>query len=199
MPEDSLSIESFGNMADDFMLNIILLKKRDFQNQVLPFLHAHSLELASKAAALALGIEFPANQHNLRDLLSELSQSIDGLASVLPSEESYERYRELWLADSGPMNYELSNIPTEHLEDWELAYYVDNIVDLKYGTKKNGSLVSVLHVARPILNQKFKGIFRHLRSQYSDSSEIVQRALTVFGDNDSNRDALADIFLYRSA
>jgi len=184
-------------MADDFVLNIILLKKRDCLNLSMPFLHAHALELSSKAALSHLGSEVDP-KHHIREMLDTLAETVEGLRELLPSDDAFSRYHELWLSDDGAGKYELSSIPAPQVcEEWELCYFIENVVDLKYGTRKDQSLVSMLDIATPKLNRRFKKVFRLLRSQYSSqesSSRIVNRGLGIFGATDANRAVLEDIF-----
>ena len=44
--------------VDDILYNIILLKFTDPGNSFLPFMYAHSLELAAKTACLKLEIDY---------------------------------------------------------------------------------------------------------------------------------------------
>jgi hypothetical protein len=190
--------EKFGRLADDFMLDIILLKKRDFQNESLPFLHAHVIELATKAALIKAEGEIQNLNHRIMDMLNRLAKSIEELGTLIPSDEAFIKYRELWLRDRGAGNYEISYIPApEVLEEWELCYFIENIVDLKYGYTKDLRLVSVLSVATPTLNQRFKRLFKTLRKQYSNSNAttaLINRGLKIFGNTDSNRSVLEDVF-----
>jgi len=189
----------FGRLADDFMLNIILLKKRDFQNESLPFLHAHVIELATKAALINVEGEIESLNHRIMDMLYRLANSVDELGTLIPSDEAFIKYRELWLSDRGPGNYVISNIPApEVLEEWELCYFIENIVNLKYGYAKDLRLVSVLSVATPTLNQRFKRLFKVLRKLYSNSDAttiLINRGLKIFGNTDSNRSVLEDVFI----
>lgn len=191
-------VEKFGRLADDFMLDIILLKKRDFQNESLPFLHAHVIELATKAALINTNGKIESLNHRIMDMLSRLATSINDLGKLIPSNEAFIKYRELWIRDRGAGNYEISQIPApELLEEWELCYFIENIVDLKYGYTKDLCLVSVLSVSTPNLNQRFKKLFKVLRKQYSNSdatTALINRGLKIFGNTDSNRSALEDVF-----
>jgi len=190
--------EKFGRLADDFMLDIILLKKRDFQNESLPFLHAHVIELATKAALINADGKIESLNHRIMDMLHRLATSIDKLGPLIPSDETFIKYRELWLKDRGAGNYKITHIPPpEVLEEWELCYFIENIVDLKYGYTKDLCLVSVLSVTTPILNQRFKRLFKALRQQYSNSNAtkvLINRGLKIFGNTDSNRSVLEDVF-----
>nr|MBN1228882.1 hypothetical protein [Anaerolineae bacterium] len=189
---------NFGRLADDFMLDIILLKKRDFNNGSLPFLHAHVIELATKAALLNLEGKTLRLNHRIMDMLIHLAITLIELGPLIPSDEAFEKYRNLWLLDRGIDSYDISHIPSpDVLEEWELCYFIENIVDLKYGYTKDLRLVSMLSIVTPKLNQRFKRMFNVLRKQYSNSdatTQLLNRGLQVFGDTDSNRSVLTDIF-----
>ena len=59
----SLLATKLGELADDTLITIIVLKSKDNANDMLPFLHAHALELSAKAVCLKLNL----NYKKLRD------------------------------------------------------------------------------------------------------------------------------------
>jgi hypothetical protein len=97
----------FSRLADDFMLDIILLKKRGLQNEFLPSLHAHVIELTTKAALINVEGHIGKWNHRIMDMLERLPTSIDELGRPIPSEEAFAKCRELWLRDRGSGNYEI--------------------------------------------------------------------------------------------
>jgi hypothetical protein len=188
----------YGMMADDFLLTILLLKNFDYCNTGLPFIHAHVLELSAKAALYTLDPNALSDNvgHNIRYIYSRLSQLIEGFPELLPSERSFQSYNDLWWNGDGPHTVEKIPPPDE-LCEWELCYFIDNIVDLKYGYKKNHKLISALDIATKNLNHKFMAIFGACRKQYANikmNAAALQKGAIMFGSTDENMRYLNKIF-----
>ncbi len=83
---------------------------------------------------------------------------------VWPSNAHFAAFKQLFIR-AGETNAVLPP-PTEF--DWiELAFWISNIGNLKYGFDKDWKHVSVLEISYIEVNSKFLSLFRQLRSNYA--------------------------------
>ena len=184
-------VPQFAQMADDFFFGILLLKTFESGNSSLPFLHAHVLELSAKAACYKLGIPITGinNGHDILGIYKLLEPSIPNIASVIPTSAHLTDYKNIWFPSDAP----LSNValpPPEELHKLELAYYVDNVMNLKYGFTKQLVQVSCLQVSYKEINSIFLLLFTACREIYLDNDlnlRIKNKIFGVFGDTDETK------------
>lgn len=176
------AIRILAQSADDHYFTFTLLKVTDSTNFAIPFTMGHVMELSLKAAYLACHKEIPAPNHRLRTLAAKLFDQIEPLESLWPSDEAFSRYRELYMPYDSTKR-EISYIPPNP-DEWELAYCIENVGDLKFGLNKSFFPVSLVNVHRPdSLNNRFLRIFNLLRQNYRTSqldqeiSEKLTKAL----------------------
>ena len=174
----------FGKMADDFFFCILMLKSSCSQNNSLPFLHAHTLELSAKAACLKLDIPLPSkNGHNILDIYSLLQPILPSLEKDIPTSRHLWEYKKIWFnIKTQGHNIELPH--PEELYKLELAYFVDNVMNLKYGFNKKMEQVSSVSISNKEINSGFLSLFNTCRNVYADSeinNEIKEKLYNVFG------------------
>jgi hypothetical protein len=102
MDENKYAIQTLSEMADDFLFAIIAVKRNDFTNNSLAFLHAHALELSAKAACYKLGIDVKNNGHNIMSIYSLLEHHIPQIKTLKPTNQELEEYKKTWLRGDSP-------------------------------------------------------------------------------------------------
>ncbi len=165
MDDIKYAIKTLSEMADDFLLGIIAIKRNDMTNNSLPFMHAHALELSAKAACYHLGIDVKKNGHDIMSIYKLLNEHIPVLSSLVPTVKEFEEYRKTWLIGN-------STQPDLYIDDpmnlyrLELAYYIDNVMNLKYGLTKDNIRVSLFEISYKELNSHFLRLFNSCRKTY---------------------------------
>lgn len=190
-------VSRLSEVADDFFYDILLLKSMDFTNSSIPFLHGHVLELSAKVACHKLKVDFSnvKNGHNVLEILELLKTKIPAIDPLIPSSASFEEYKDIWL----PGNSSNSNVmlpPPKEMDELELAYIMDNVMDLKYGFKKNYSQVSKIDICHEAINQNFLQIFNLCRQTYMDdnlNNRIKEKIYKVFGKNEGTDKRMYDL------
>jgi hypothetical protein len=191
-------INNIGQMADDFMLAILLMKATDKTTKTLPFLHAHALELSAKCAILQIDQAIPSDKltHRIREAYKKITQHRLDFADLLPKDDSYTNYRKVWIRDVIPdQNIELPN--PELLDEYEVCFFIENIVDLKYGFNKQMQLVSPVEISRANINSKFWKLFAGTRQIYSTNDlneRVISRGISMFGSNSAAKTNLMTYF-----
>jgi Txe/YoeB family toxin of Txe-Axe toxin-antitoxin module len=148
----------------------------------LPFLHAHTLELSAKAACYQLGVSLASvkNGHDIIRIYGLLKSSLPNLNSAIPTGSHLTNYKKIWF----PSNAPVSNVqlpPPDELDNLELAYFVDNVMNLKYGFTKQLIQVSSLAIAYKEVNSKFLALFRICRDTYADTDLNERLKGKIFG------------------
>jgi len=196
-----------GRTADDIIYNIILLKSTDPINSFLPFMYAHSLELAAKTACLILEIDYSTNGHNLMNIYKSLSEKVPTIKNYVPSEKHLVEYKKIWVS-SEPILTKNINIldpkekqpnPDELLQ-LELAYFIDNVMNLKYGVDRKKSYVSIIQISYPGINRHFINLFIECRKIYADDisdEQFTSKFYRTFGRTKENEEFLKN-FLCRT-
>ena len=167
-------IKFYSELADDFFLDILVLKQVDPINFSAPFLHAHCLELSGKTAALKLNVNYSKKGHEIMELYNILSATIPEISSLLPTAQDFLDYKQLWIKEADVSKG--VEFPEENFSKLELAYFIENIKDLKYGFNKKHEAISALHVFSKSFNTDFGKLYNTCRKQYS-SKELDTRLI----------------------
>lgn len=176
----------WAKAADDFLLNVLLLKAKDYQNDALPFLHAHALELSAKCALLTLDPVRKITDHKLKKIYDDIAARDTGFGNAIPSPGSFDNYKNLYSPQTGNnTNVTLPENP-EKIYEYELCYFIENVADLKYGFHKSMKLVSALSIKYEPINDKFLKLFFACRKIYKN--EVLDRAtegksMQIFGES----------------
>lgn len=187
MNSNSHLASQFGQMADDFFFCIIMLKGTSEQNRSLPFLHAHVLELSAKAACYKLGISIAGIKtgHDILSIYDLLKPHLPNLTNTLPATSHLRDYKKIWFPGNTPM----SNVtlpPPDEFDNLELAYYVDNVMNLKYGFTKQLVQIDNIQLSYKEVNSKFLTLFTTCRNVYADvdmNQRIKGKIYAVFGQS----------------
>lgn len=165
MDNNSYAIRTLSEMADDFLLAIIAIKHNDMTNDSLPFLHAHALELSAKTASYHFGIDIKKKGHDIMSIYGLLENFIPTINSLVPTPEEFAEYRKTWLiGNSTETSFDIKN--PDHLFRLELAFYIDNVTNLKYGITKENVQVSLFDMFYKEINQHFLRLFNNCRRTY---------------------------------
>jgi hypothetical protein len=185
VPPDKAA-QAFGRMADDYFVATILHKTFYKISSTLPFLHAHALELSAKAACHELGLSLTVlkNGHDLMGIYKILETEIPEIIDLIPTSAELNDYKNVWLRDDGtPQNITLP--PPNELVRLELAYFVDNVMNLKYGFTKGLVAVSMLQISYSEINSSFLSLYRCCRAAYANielNIRIKAELCRIFGD-----------------
>jgi hypothetical protein len=181
------AIRTLGRMADDFHINYLLLKSIAPNSHSLPFLQAHTLELVAKCALIhaerRLIPEFL--NHKVREIFRQLARSRPEILPLLPSVNAFANYRSLYIYDTGA--HQQVRLPTPSLlDEYELAFLMDSLAELKYGFNKKFELTSSLHISSPDVNQRLRQLMSTTRAIYATdalNAEALSSGQKVFGSN----------------
>jgi hypothetical protein len=165
----------FAELADDFLFDILLLKANDKQNRSLPFLHAQALELSTKAVCYKSGIDFSKlrNGHDIVGICNLIAVSLPGIKPLIPTPEDLVSYKKFFVPSNAP-NRDVHMPPPKDLHKIELAYFVDNAMNLKYGFTKELIQISIIGVSYAEMNTSFMALFNFCRHQYA-TDELNKR------------------------
>jgi hypothetical protein len=184
MPPDKV-VQSFGEMADDYFIAIALHKSLHFTSLTLPFFHAHVLELSAKAACHKFRLSINLKDgHNLMGIYRILGKSVPGIENLMPTSSELHNYKKVWLRDNGTVQ-EITLPSPDELRRLELAYFVDNIKNLKYGFTKELVAISTTSLSTEYINNHFLSLYRCCRSQYANiefNTRIKAELYRVFGN-----------------
>ncbi len=190
-------IREYSEMADDFFLSLLLLKKFNCRNKSILFQMAHIIELASKCALLKLDNHRNPSKlsHKIREIFGSLKTLYPSLVDFLPEDSLYSQYRKIYIQDAP--NQSITLPPPEQLYQMELCFIIENITDLKYGFDKEMKLVSAISIDSPDINYKFTQLFKELRKIYS-TEELNKRIWRVAAEmgaiGSQNEDSLKEYF-----
>jgi hypothetical protein len=178
--------QGFGQMADDYFLAIILHKTFYNMSSTLPFLHAHALELSAKAACYALDLSLSGirNGHNLVEIYKLLKTKMPEINDLVPTNSELCDYKKVWIRDNGT-NQQITLPDPPILDRLELAYFVDNVMNLKYGFTRDLMLLSMLKIAYAEINYSFLALYRCCRRVYADielDARIKTEVHRIFGN-----------------
>jgi SEC-C motif len=179
---NSLKPDAFARAAQGFLSSLLVTKATDPGSEILPFLHGHTLELAAKAAMATLGTVSP--NHNVYDHLGSLQLEVPKLACLLPTPQDMADYKKVWIDGLQPNQNVVLPDPTT-LDRLEVAYFIDNVTDLKYLSRKSGSPVSGIHISSPDLNSHFLKILLALREVFRTDElddHLRQRLARFYAD-----------------
>jgi len=180
MDNNSYAIRTLSEMADDFLLAIIAIKHNDKTNESLPFLHAHALELAAKTASYHFGIDIKKRGHDIMSIYSLLESHIPNIKTLVPTRDEFETYRKTWLVgNSVETSFDIKN--PEELFRLELAFYIDNVTNLKYGITKENIQVSLFDIFYKEINEHFLRVFITCRKTYMTDSLNTRFKKKIFG------------------
>lgn len=198
---EQLITRPLGEKADDIFYNIILLKNVDPTNRFLPFLYAHSLELSAKTVCLKLDIDYSTNGHNLMNIYKSISKKVPVIEKLIPTEKHLEDYKKIWVSSEPILNKDINILdpkekqpnPDELLQ-LELAYFIDNVMNLKYGIDKKKSYVSLIQISYPSLNRHFANLFIECRCLYTNEASdnrFTEKFFRTFERTKENEEFLA--------
>ncbi len=162
-PSSPSEADTFGRAAQGFLATLLVTKAADPHSEILPFLYGHTLELAAKGAVAKKG-PVPTN-HNILLLLETLYSIIPELEALVPTTDEMSDYKDVWI-DGHTSNQAVTLPAPTRLDRLEVAYFIDNVMDLKYLSRKSGHLVSALTVSTPGVNRHFMEIFVLLRKVF---------------------------------
>lgn len=186
------NVKNYAEIADDFYFNIILLKSLDFQNESIVFLYAHALELSAKTACYELGLDIGKLGHRLMDIYSLLEIYNTEITSLKPKPNESKDYSKMWLkSNAGHTNHYLGTL--DELFRLELAFCIDNIVDLKYGYTKDNISLSVLRVYYEHVNPDFIKLYNACRSLYRNEeldNRFYNKMYSVFKNIEDTKSKL---------
>ena len=178
MDENKYAIQTLSEMADDFLFSIIAVKRNDFTNNSLAFLHAHALELSAKSACYKLGIDIKKNGHNIMSIYSLLELHVPQIKSLRPTSQELDEYKKTWLrGDSSNTSFDIKN--PDELYRMELSYFIDNTMNLKYGITKENIQVSLFEMSYAEINSHFMRLFNTCRNIYV-TTELNERLKKKF-------------------
>ena len=182
------AIQSLGTMADDFLLNFLLLKATAPQSKSLPFLQAHTLELVAKCALIKIENRLDPDflSHKVLGIYKQISRQRPEVAALLPSINAFANYRTVYVSDTGTHQEVKLPEPTI-LEEYELAFFLDNLPNLKYGFSKKFELMSILHISSPEVNYKLRELISTTRAIYANqalNAAALESAQKVFGTDE---------------
>jgi len=190
-------ITSLGEMADDVFLSVCFLTIADSLNKFLPFLHGHVLELTAKTACKKLGLDYmqikSKSGHNLFEIFKLLQTKVPEIVPHLPTEEHFQNYQRVWVQTGAVLTKNI-NIdflpPPSELWKWELAFFMDNVMNLKYGVDKEDIYVSILQMTNKSLNPDFLNLFTICRSVYSiprSNRTLKGKLIGIFQETEDTR------------
>jgi hypothetical protein len=167
-------ITQLGEMADDVMYSIMLLTVTDRSNDFLPFLYGHALELSAKAAGIELNVDDKLlNSHDIIPIYQSIAKQIPTISQYIPTEEHLREYKNVWVSTGHVLtkNIDILNpnkrqTNLNELMQWELAYFLENIKNLKYGFDKKKIFVSIIQIIYDGLNPYFLNLFIACRNIY---------------------------------
>ncbi|MCF2487501.1 hypothetical protein [Dyadobacter sp. CY347] len=182
--------EQFGRMADDFFLTLIRVKFQDYENSSLPFIYAHLLELSSKAACLKLNLDFSGLNHSIYKIFTLIGTKHPEILGLLPPQSSFNEYKKMFVrSDAGHNTVTLPPPDQDYLiHQWEMAYIMDNVMNLKYGFTRDWVMLSNVMIAYEGFNDLFLPLFKATRKIYSTpflDENFVYRMVKGFGNNEN--------------
>jgi hypothetical protein len=159
--------ERFGGIADDYFCSILVLKQTDSSNDSLPFLHAHCLELAAKAVAYKNNLNLSGiNGHDILGIYKRIETINPAFTPLIPTNQHLIDYKKVYIrSDAASRNVVLPD--PEELDKMELAYFIDNAMNLKYEYTKDFVQLSILKITGPSINQSFLKLYKLSRTEYS--------------------------------
>lgn len=174
-------IKNVAEHADDFVFLMIFEKSADSRgSRVVGWLSGHAIELSLKAACLHYRLpKIAGSDHNLTPLFYKLDR-VKPQGNVWPTNAHFSAFKTLFIR-GGETNAQLPS-PTEF--DWiELAFWISNIGNLKYGFDKDWKHVSILEIVCDAVNSKFLSLFRQLRSNYATptlDARLKQKFMRIY-------------------
>jgi hypothetical protein len=180
-----------GRTADDVFFAIVVLKESDCESRILPFLHAHCLELSVKAACHVSKIQDGSTKsHDIKSLLEKLSSLHLDLKNLLLDKQYFENYPKLFPPE-GSVDFSTLEIPLpaivpfQELQKYEMAHLICNVVHLKYEMDRSEKFVSEIRYPYEEINANFLNLFAFCRNLYKDQAmdEKLQEKLGRKSEN----------------
>ncbi len=163
-------MKSFAEIADDCFLNLIFIKSNPVifkESRIIPFMHAHALELSLKSACLRLDVDeglVILCGHKIIDLYQLLNKNVR-IESVFPSKNNFDKIEDVF-TKTGVVK--LPEGGADELDMIEFAFFIKNNADLKYGYHRDNTQVSNIRVSTDHINKFWLNFFREVRKVYSD-------------------------------
>lgn len=191
-------IKSFGELADDFFYNLLLMKSSDSSNNTIPFLYAHILELSVKTYCVKQEINYSdIGGHKIIDIYRRIAITKPELNLLLPKAADFINYKKIWFPSNSPVSkVELPTEGPEKLDSLEIAYILDNVMNLKYGFRKDFVQLSCLSLTYQEINKKFLDLFNFCRDNYKTdelNSKIKSKVFKLFGQNTETENNLKNL------
>ena len=137
-----------------------------------PFLMAHVIELAAKAAhTKTVGVQTNSGAlgHNTRKLLAILARQHPSLEAALPNSQHFANYRSLYPQQESTEGFKIKIPQDAEMMDWyELCLVLENSGDLKYNMTKTQKYQMPWLISYEGMNTKFLSLFGEVRKIYED-------------------------------
>lgn len=172
-------IKQYSELVDDFLISIILLKVKDKSNCSLPFLYSHILEVSAKTACYKLGIYDNIRGHNIREILRLLEEKLPAIKNYIPSDEDFKEYKKFWRPISEDDKAVFMPAPID-IDRRELAYFIDNCMNLKYGFTLELNQVSAVQLCNEYVNPEFVKLLKVCRDVYG-TQKLNERLKSKLG------------------
>lgn len=190
-------IESYAELADDFFCDLLLIKWQPITTESvisgsIPFLHAHALELSVKTMALNLDIDFRYVSgkkiwwHDIKSMYEKISETYPDILLLLPAQVNYSEAKLLYF-NSNDVGTSLFIPNPQDANILELAFYIENVMNLKYWFTQDFVRLSWFMMHSNSVNPKFLALFKYCRDYYKNdvlNKRIQRRIISIAWNND---------------
>jgi len=165
---ENKTLQELSYLADDFFILILLekslgnIQNMGANNRALPWVSSHVLELSLKATCIHFKKQYFG--HNLRNLWDQVKSKFNN-QNIWPEPKYFEIYKKVFIPQENEQVISGLPIP-DNLQRAELAYWIDNVTNLKYGIDKNDLMISTVHLGYVGLSKAFLDLFKGLRNTY---------------------------------
>ena len=160
--------DCFSKMADDFFILTILSKiTPENTNETLPWFFSHIIELALKTCCIKF--DKPSQGHILYNLWNQIKENFLE-KDIWPGNDHFEKYKKIFIRGDASDKTIRSLPKPDDLYKTELAYWIDNIRDLKYGFDLKATRISMISLSYTGMNLAFLKLFKTLRDKYKNKN-----------------------------
>jgi len=188
-------IKQYSELIDDFLVIIIFLKMNDNTNMSLPFLYSHTLELAAKTACYKLNLREGIKGHDILKILELIKTKLHILENYIPSKQDFKNYRKFWRPITETDNAVYMPAPKD-IDRQELAYFIDNCMNLKYGFTADLTQVSAIQLCNEYVNPEFIKLLKVCRDTYSTQTLNVRLESKLGKSVTENSEIMSTVFKY---